>query len=255
MNWYHLGFNDNEIECLFNKVFKEGIDKELRIIKKLKDKLRYWYNGQMIGNMKMYTPSSVMGYFSILSDWKESGPVPKFRNYWARITKNLMKPILDAIKTNSINLENYFRKLKEITIGKYVEVKYNSEASLISLIEDFEFSACRIENLFSHILIKTGYITEKNKSYGYLANEVKIMIENYVIEKRLNERVFLNTWNDFSKLARTMNFHKDNIETIAINIGKLVNRAKHGFEKMNEELLKQYSLQLLLSLSMPKNMK
>ena len=104
-----------------------------------------------------------------------------------------MKPILDAIKTNSINLENYFRKLKEITIGKYVEVKYNSEASLISLIEDFEFSACRIENLFSHILIKTGYITEKNKSYGYLANEVKIMIENYVIEKRLNERVFLNT--------------------------------------------------------------
>ena len=40
LNARYFGFDDEDIECVFDKVFKDRIGKEL-LIKKLKEKLRY----------------------------------------------------------------------------------------------------------------------------------------------------------------------------------------------------------------------
>ena len=235
INVGYFGFDDEDLEYIFNRVFNREIGNE-QVMKNLKDKLRYWYNGQLVGDTRMYSPSSVLEYFKRLLFWKDLKKSPKFENYWETATGiNFMNIILDIIDRSTINLDNYINILKEIATRNCEILYYNSSKSLIALLQDFRYDAARFESIFSYMLINSGYLTKKdNNQYGYPANEVKIMIQDRIILTWANKTVFLNARNDFSRLSSSIDFYKDDLKTNAINIEKLINLAKKGLEDLNE---------------------
>ena len=157
MNVHNFGFDNDDLEYIFNRVFNREIGNE-QVIKSLKDKLRYWYNGQQIGYTRLYTPSSVLEYFCRLQYWEKPEDPPKFENYWANATDiNLMNIILDIIDTNTINLDNYLSILKEIATKNCGVLHYDSNKSLIALLEDFRYDVARFESIFSYMLIRISY--------------------------------------------------------------------------------------------------
>ena len=175
-----------------------------------------------------------------------------------------MKPILEIIIANNINLDYYLKKLKEVAMGKCKKFDFDSSQSLIALVQNFELEAQAIESIFSHLLIKGGYLTKKdckdygypenNKlKYGYPANEIKIMIEKRAIKAWLRKIVFLNTYSDFYELAKKIDFHNDKIETIAKHIENLINISKNRLENLNEKTFGSILLGVFLVLKNNKN--
>ncbi len=218
----YYGFDDADIQTIFNLVLKEEIDTNLR--QKLKDKLEYWYKGQNICCENVYTPSSVMEYFRILNNSKIMGGIPKFMPFWEMSqTTNLVKVILKEIsREESLNFDGYLELLKDIAIGKNVYLQFNPSKSFISEIEDFDYYQ-DLEVIFSHILIKTGYLTVKNeaKTFGYPANEVKGMIDKIIMKTWCKKLIFKENWHKFKEIAKNTDFF--NMSENTENIGKAIN--------------------------------
>ena len=92
--------------------------------------------------------------------------------------------------------------------------------------------------IFSHILIKSGYLTVKNMedaTYGYPANEVKLMIENLIIIGWCKKLIFKENWEKFHEIAEITDFC--NID-VSQNIGKAINLVKNTYENFNEDTFK-----------------
>ena len=234
----YFGFDDEDIQTICDSVLKKEISADLT--QKLKDMLKYWYNGQYICGKKMYIPSSVMEYFIGLNQFDGlEGDLPKFKCYWEQTqTSNLLRPILDAISREEINLDNYLLKLKDIALGIHVPLVYDPDKSLIAVMENFKFDENSLERIFSHLLIKSGLLTLKDivkNTYGYPANEVKLMIENVLMEAICKKFVFQDNWGKFHNLARNTDFSRGDVSE---NIGKAINLVKNTYENFNEDTFK-----------------
>ena len=188
----------------------------------------------------MYTPSSsVMGYFRDLIEYKSSRIIPKFKIYWENaISINVLTPILEK---NNLFIDHFISELKKIALGKNKKLFLDPYLDLLSPVADW-LDRDNFKSLFSHLLIKAGYLTPKDdKKYGYPANEVKLMINNRIITGWLKRRIFLNTWIELQP-AKTIDFYNDNIETISRNIEKLTNIGKKGLENFNERTFESIML-------------
>ena len=233
----YFGFDDKDIQTICDSVLKEGIG--ANFIQKLKDRLKYWYNGQQVCGKKMYIPSSVMEYFTRLNkSRREYETLPKFMCYWEQTqTINLLTPILDAM-SKDLNFDNYLQKLKDIVLGNYVQLPYDSQQSLISITKNMGSDPNSLETIFSHLLIKTGYLTVKDsyqKTYGYPAQEIRKMIEKVIMVGWCKKVVFKENWDKFHQIAKNTNFCSDDVSQ---NIGKAINLVKSTYENFNESTFK-----------------
>ena len=102
-------------------------------------------------------------------------------------------------------------------------------------MEDLDSDPYSLKMIFSHILIKSGYLTVKNMedaTYGYPANEVKLMIENLIIIGWCKKLIFKENWEKFHEIAEITDFC--NID-VSQNIGKAINLVKNTYDNFNED--------------------
>lgn len=231
----YFGFNDEEVNWVLEQAFIFTNNyKEL-----LFDQLKYWYNGQVIGqNMEVFTPSSVMRYLLDLKNISQelANKMPKFEPYWTSTETTLILKSFAEISRDKGHSE-VLEKLIKISYGDEVEYNMDTKSSLYSILSnDLELDS-NFEQLVFHYLLRSGYITQStavNNRYKLPAKEVekifKMQIQNYW----LKEIVFKGTWNEFEQLAKALDFYNDDVEVIREAIAELANIAKKGLDTLNE---------------------
>ena len=152
----YFGFNDEEVNWVLEQafIFKNNY-KEL-----LFDQLKYWYNGQVIGqNMEVFTPSSVMRYLLDLKNISQelANKMPKFEPYWTSTETTLILKSFAKISRDKGHSE-VLEKLIKISYGDEVEYNMDTKSSLYSILSnDLELDS-NFEQLVFHYLLRSGYI-------------------------------------------------------------------------------------------------
>ena len=179
----YFGFTDEEVEELLTKSF---LNLQIDQRNKLFEKLKYWYNGQVLGkNTKAFTPSSVMKYLSDLQNFKNNSndKLPEFQSYWVGTETT---SILKTFASISVEKKNdILQKLAMISFNKEVQFfeknEYNNRA-LYSILSDLDsdLDTQKANDVFKelvfHYISRSGYITRvcnKDGLYKLPAREVE----------------------------------------------------------------------------------
>ncbi len=223
----YFGFSEVELkDQIFDKIFQEeflkgkgdlGSSYEL-----LFSQLKYWYNGQVIGQEEIFTPSSIIQYFRDLSLHKfneSTSSVMVFKNYWSEtgfsnVLKNISrigisKKLLD--KLNDIAINDSSNK-EGVDLSDFTEEGSN--------IYDLIRENIPTNKLAVYLLIKSGYLSriagvrshlfklparEVNKSF--ISDVLKYWVEDrfdgYSASQFIRE--YIDNINDGEKIEKLLN--------------------------------------------------
>ena len=130
-----FGFTSNEVKTILDYTLKFKSE-SIKYKSMLFDKLKYWYNGQIVGKgIESFTPYSVISYLSDFTVYNMA-PVdrnlPTFQKYW---TGNEVIPILKSYTRQQIfKIKNIINKLMKISLEQELNFKYDVYNSLYSTL-------------------------------------------------------------------------------------------------------------------------
>ena len=231
----YFGFSDKELkEQILNKVFFKEFTNKIKskqnkdsLYNTLYNKLKYWYNGQVIGREEIFTPSSIIHYFNDLYSHKIDTSKTQnemiFKNYWS---KTGFSKILSEISKIGISDEllGKFRNIALIEDGGAVklDIQKHQNVNIYDLIQQDNTD---IDMLTIYILIKSGYISRtldnegfklpaREAQYSFKENVLRYWLSNEVGEKNVQKfiNLFLNNIEDETKLKNLLNDVLKNLE-------------------------------------------
>ena len=234
----YFGFNDEEVKWLLDQSFTGLTETEESA---LFEKLKYWYNGQIIGsqNTGVFTPSSVMRYIGELRDFKNSdlaSKTPDFKCYWSS-TENVSILRNFAKIAHEKKYQEVLDKLVKISYNQTVEYNHSPDDQLYTILDLGLNSSSNFERLVFYYLSRSGYITKtaKENMYKLPAREVQKSFKEQVQDYWLQKIVFKTNWDAFENVAEEVDFCDDNLPT---SLSKAMNLVSKDYENFNEDTFK-----------------
>ena len=143
----YFGFSQEEIESqVLLKAFQGGKDEDRG---KVLSTMKEWYNGQLLGEIEAFTPSSIMSYINDLKTDIDTPP----KQYWSNMGSS-------AILNNIQNLSPSLReKLTTLSMTNDVELSFENHTSLYDFFKDPSANGENQEKMVAYLLIKSGYVS------------------------------------------------------------------------------------------------
>ena len=198
-----FGFSEKELkEQVLKKVFKnynnEIEEYYLSILKE-------WYNGQLIGNKCVFTPSSVMSYLRKLIKCSEDKINFIKKEYWGNTGYSTILVNIGSLKLS----DELLNKIAKLSLGKEVKLSYNQNSSLYDFFNNLEkLNKKEFEEMVSYILLNSGYITAikdengeiKNDIFKIPAKEVENVYKKHVIPYWMEKNLTIDDYANFEEL-------------------------------------------------------
>lgn len=169
----YFGFTENEmINNIFPRVFRNYYGNEQKILQRFKK----WYNGQLMGNIRVFTPSSVINYIKDLKITVESLP----KQYWGNTGVSAIIKNINKLSLNSDLSEKMFK----LSLGNIVKFNFSRDITLFSFFSnESKPKNKKNEKMITYLLVRSGYITRTN------FNGSLFKIPAYEIKKSFVEKV------------------------------------------------------------------
>lgn len=163
----HFGFTQIDVDLLLDACIEETGEDKLNIKQQIKD----WFNGYMIGGQTIYNPWSIM---KCLNDYQKKDPYLKA--YWIETTSlNILQQALQYFKDFEMIdelLKNKRKEYSSLPNLTYDHIETNSEA-------------------FFYLLLQYGYLTIEGKAY-VIPNKETELFYGAILTEKLKIRYFNN---------------------------------------------------------------
>ena len=168
----YFGFSEKELTNMFPNVFKNYKNNEQTILKRFKK----WYNGQLIGDRYVFTPSSVIRYIGDLAMVPLSFP----KQYWIDTGVSAIINNIGKLSLNNVLL----KKMLNLSLGKNVNLYFDQNITLFSFFSEKVLqNDLKNEKIITYLLVRSGYITKIKEKEGFFK------IPAYEIKKSFVETV------------------------------------------------------------------